>query len=192
MKKVVRIGVDLDGVVAKHPWRGFWVWLRRSKEKLLKKTARSRYYYPSTVVERLGWWVINWLKTPAVVPGDLFFSLAADPGVEFYLVTSRFKFLEASTLKWLEKHQLAKCFKKILINTTDSDPLKHKKQMVEKFKLDYFIDDSLEVVYQLCRRTKANIFWVVPAHKKPKDNHDRRVVTSKSLLAVVKNIFPER
>jgi len=35
-----RIGLDLDGVVARHSLRGFWIRLRLLKEKFLKKMKK--------------------------------------------------------------------------------------------------------------------------------------------------------
>lgn len=189
-KKVIRIGVDLDGVIAQHSLGGFWVWLRKLKEKILKKASVSNYYYPSTVFEKLGWRVINWVRKPLADKKGLFASLAKKKGVKFYLITSRFQFLEKLTKRWLKKHKLDFYFHRVLINIGDLDPFEFKTRMIKTLDLDFFIDDDLDSINYLKKKTKARFFWVVPGHKEKSDNHDNRVITCEDFIEALRKIFP--
>lgn len=188
-KKMVRIGVDLDGVIARHSLGGFWVWLRKTKEKILKGASISNYYYPSTIFERLGWKIIDWIRKPLVDRDGLFASLAKKGEIQFYLVTSRFKFLEKLTKKWLEKHNIDSYFHRVLINIDNLDPFEFKIRMIKELDLDFFIDDDLEVIDYLKEKTKTKLYWVVPGHKKKSDNHDSRVETCGDFLEALRKIF---
>lgn len=188
-KEVIKIGVDLDGVIATHPLKGFWVKLRRLKEKILKKVNSTTYYYPATLLEKTSWKAINWLKKPISDQGGLFSSLAQKNEVQFYLVTGRFNFLDKLTKKWLEKHQLKDFFYKIQINSDDLDPTIFKEKAVKKLGLDIFIDDDLEVLEYLKNRTKAKLFWIVPKYLNKIVNLNSRIENCGGFLDALRKIF---
>lgn len=187
-KKVIKIGVDLDGVVARHSLGGFWVWARKLKEKILKKMRSSTYYYPITPLEQLAWKVIDGVRKPFVDKDNLFTSFAKRDEVQFYLVTSRFKFLEKLTQGWLKKYRLGSGFYRVLINTKDIDPFVFKAKAVKNHGLGFFIDDDLEVINYLKNKTKARLYWVVPDHKNEKDNPDSQVKNCQDFPEALKKI----
>lgn len=189
-KKIIKVGVDLDGVVARHPLGGFWVWLRKLKEKILKKMHSSTYYYPATTFERLGWMVIDWERRPFIDKDNLFASLAKRDGVQFYLVTSRFKFLEKLTKDWLKKYRLDSCFYQVLINTDNIDPFIFKAKAIRNLGLDFFIDDDLDSINYLKDRTTAKFYWVVPGHKNKNDNHNCQIESCNDFLEALRKILP--
>lgn len=188
-KKVIKIGVDLDGVIATHPLKGFWVKLRRLKEKILKKVHLPTYYYPATLLEKTSWKAINWLKKPIRDQNGLFSSLAQKNEVQFYLVTGRFDFLDKLTKKWLEKHQLKDFFYKIQVNSDDIDPTIFKEKAIKEFGLDIFIDDDLEVLEYLKKSTQAKLFWIVPKHLNKNANLDFRIESCHNFLDALQKIF---
>lgn len=188
-KKPIRIGFDLDGVIAKHSFGGFWVVLRRLKERVLRGLHSSSYYYPSTDLEKLAWKVINWLRVPFNDEKELFSSLAC--GNEFYLVTGRFKFLEKQTVNWLKKYRLDGHFSKVLINTEDLNPILFKAKVIKKLGLDFFVDDDLEVIRELKKRTAAKLCWLVPSHRSKSDNYDGEIESCASLDEYLRRILAE-
>ena len=188
MNKPIKIAVDLDGVIAQHSLGGFWVWTRKAKEKILKKAHSSSYYYPSTVLEKTAWLIINGARRPFPDKNNFFASLVDGGGIQFYLVTSRFKFLEELTRNWLKKYNLDKNFHKILINSQDADPSLFKERAIRELELDYFIDDDLEVINYLEKKTKAKLYWVVPGHRKKTDNHNGGVITCDDFLDALRKI----
>lgn len=188
-KKTIRIGLDLDGVVAQHPWGGFWVWLRKLKEGTLKSACPSTYYYPSTFLERWAWMVIDWMKKPVFDQEGILAKLASQDQVKLYIITSRFIFLEKLTKKWLRKHKLDDFFHRVLINTEDLEPIVFKTNIVKEHNLSFFIEDDLEVINSLKKKTKAQFFWIVPPHKNKKENRDLKVKVKKSAIEALKEIL---
>jgi hypothetical protein len=188
-QKTFRIAVDLDGVIAKHALGGFWLKLRKIKEKTLKKTHLTTYYYPSTFIEKTAWKVINGLRRPTLDKNGLFLSLAQKKEVRFFLITSRFKFLEKLTHNWLKHHRLDSLFYKVLINTPNINPLVFKEQMIKKFNIDYVIDDDLEVIDYLKKRTAAKFYWVVPPYQKQTENKDKKIIICTDFLEALQKIF---
>ena len=188
-KKTIKIGVDLDGVVARHSLGGFWVWARKIKEKILKKMRSSTYYYPATPLEQLAWKIIDGARRPFVDKDNLFTSFAKRDEVQFYLVTSRFKFLEKLTQGWLKKYRLGSGFYQVLINTKDIDPLAFKTKAIKDHGLDFFIDDDLEVINYLKNKIPAKLYWVMPDHKNENDNPDSQVKSCQDFSEALRKIL---
>lgn len=185
----IRIGCDLDGVVAKHSLSGFWVKVRLLKEKLLKKTHTKEYYYPATKIERTAWRVINFLRVPDS-KGIVGLKDLQEKGCHFFLITSRFKFNEPSTLKWLKKYRLSSLFDKIIINVQDKSPIDFKIEAVTREKIDFFIDDDLEILLAL-EKTQAKLFWVVPGHRSLLENHRQKIRSCHSFAEALREIGKE-
>lgn len=182
----VRIGCDLDGVVAKHNLSGFWVKVRLLKEKLLKKAHTKAYYYPQTEIEQIAWKVINWFRVPNKKGIESLKELR-QKGYHFFLITSRFRFNEPSTEKWLKKYQLFSLFDKVIINVRDSSPIDFKVDAIDKEKIDFFIDDDLEVLSALCQ-TQTKLYWVIPGHRSHKENHQGRIQNCHSFAEALQEI----
>ena len=190
----VRIGCDLDGVVARHSLGGFWVKVRRLKEKLLKKAHSPKYYYPKSIFEKEAWKVINWLRVPDKEGVSLLRSIKLcllrerqKDGQLFFLITGRFEFNYPTTIKWLEKYKLSSLFEEVLVNIKDQDPIEFKVKEVGDQKITHFIDDDLEVLLAL-RKTGAKLYWVVPGHKDGKENHDSGIINCQNLKEALEKI----
>jgi len=185
-KREIRVGVDLDGVVAKQSFGGFWIKLRILKEKFLKKIDSQTYYYPKTKLEQLAWLLINWYRVP---DNDGLFLLKSleNRGFCFYLISSRLNFNCPSTIRWLEKYKLIPFFKEVLLNYQDQNPIAFKQEKVRDKKIDFFVDDDLEVLEALCS-TDAKLFWVVPGHRQGKENHQGKIKNCQSLKEALEKI----
>ena len=153
----IKVGFDLDGVIAQHTLGGFWFRLRKLKEKILKKTDGKEYYYPKSFLEKAAWLIIDWCRPP-LKEKKVFCALVKDKKFQFFLITGRFKFLDKLTRKWLKKHQLTDCFEQIFVNVKNKDPRKFKNQKIQELNLDYFIDDEKETVRFLRKRVLTKIF----------------------------------
>lgn len=185
----IKIGCDLDGVVAKHSLGGLWVKLRILKERMLKKAKDKDYYYPKTELERFAWKIINWLRVADKEGTDLLKKLKGENFI-FYLVTSRLKFNYSSTIDWLKKRTLLPVFEEVLVNVQNENPVEFKVKAVEREKINYFIDDDLEVLTALCR-TKAKLFWVIPGHRNGEENHEGRITNCQSFADALGEIARE-
>ena len=184
--KEIQVGLDLDGVVAKHSLGGFWVKVRIIKEAILKGAHSKKYYFPKTKLEQLAWIVINWCRVPDKKGTDLLKSLA-QKNFCFFLISSRLKFNYPSTIKWLKKYGLFTLFKKVLLNTKDENPIYFKVEKIKSEKIDFFIDDDLEVLIALCQ-TKAKLFWIVPGHKNGDENHENKIINCNSYKEALEKI----
>lgn len=183
-KKTIRVGFDLDGVVAKHSLGGFWVRIRRLKEEILKKLHTDAYYYPKTTLERGVWKIINWLRIPDVEGINLARGLKKK-GWKFYLITGRFNFNYPLTVKWLKRHNLYDFFEKVYVNVGDVDPTVFKKEKIKQEKIDFFIDDDLEVLNNLNGEC-LKLLWVVPKHRNGSENGYHNINTCKDLHEALK------
>jgi len=183
--KVIRVGVDLDGVIAQHSLGGFWFKLRKFKERVLRRTHSPSYYFPETFVERNAWIIIDWLRQP-FKERNLLLSLAKDKKIKFYLITGRFKFLERLTIKWLKRNKLFNCFEKVLINTDNLEPTKFKAQKINQLDLNFFIDDDLDTILALKKKTPAKLYWLMAVENK--EINDSRVIPARSLVEALKQI----
>ena len=187
--KEIRVGLDLDGVVAKHGLGGFWVKVRIIKEAILKSVHSKKYYFPKTKLEQLAWVTINWCRVPDKKGLDLLKSLA-EKKFRFFLISSRLKFNYPSTIKWLKKYKLFDLFEKVLLNTKDGNPIYFKVEKIGSEKIDFFIDDDLEVLIALCQ-TKAKLFWVVPGHRNGDENHENKITNCGSYKEALEKIVIE-
>ena len=187
-RKIIRVGIDMDGVLARHSVGGFWVWVRKVKENLLKKSNCSSYYYPTSWIERFTWKIINERKKPFSTNIRILQRMKNDGNFRFFLVTGRFKFMEEQTRNWLAKYKLDSVFEKILINIPDIDPMTFKKKTIEKYDLDVYIEDDLEIINFLKGKTKTKYLWVVPHYRHESENKDEDVVVCKNLSEALKKI----
>ena len=168
MDNQIKIGFDLDGVLAQHALGGFWFKLRKLKEKLLKKTHSSSYYFPKTFIEKIGWMAIDWFRR-SLNEKDLLCSLAKKKNFKLYLITGRFKFLERLTIEWLKKNKLFTCFEKVFVNAQDLEPTGFKAKKINQLGLDFYIDDDLDTISDLRKKTSIEIIDAQNLNKFLKD-----------------------
>jgi len=188
--KIIKIGFDLDGVLAKHSLGGFWFRLRKAKEKILKNLGASSYYYPKTFLERWAWMIIDWFRRP-LAKGEkkLLIDFARCQNVKVFLVTGRFGFLKGLTLRWLQKNNLFSCFDKIVVNVNDGDPTLAKARSISKLKIDYFVDDDLEVLKKLTKISSAKLFWLVPQYRNERENSNPQIRSVTNLAQVFREVI---
>jgi hypothetical protein len=157
--KVVRIGVDFDGVVAYNPFR-----LIRAPVKWFKKRflgiSKTTFFVPKTPAERLIWIIIHESSFFPARGTKLLNGLATNPSYEFHLVTGRYGFLKNNLMKWLKRYHLDATFKTININENCEQPHIFKDKMINKLKLDAFIEDNLDIVRYLENKSKTKILWI--------------------------------
>lgn len=158
MKKL-RIGLDFDGVVAYNPFR-----IVRAPIAFIKKNILGvknlKFYVPQTDLQKLLWIIVHESSFFPANGTDLLRELSSRNDIEFHLVTARFHFLQASLDRWLIKYDLKKVFTSINMNTQDNQPHIHKLKMIQRLKLDYFVEDNWDIINYLKGKTPAEIFWI--------------------------------
>jgi hypothetical protein len=187
--KMVKIGFDLDGVLARHYLDRFWFMMRKRKEKeLLAKDGRG-YIYPETWLEKLFLTAINRLRRISSLDREEIKALANREGLEIYLVTGRFGFLQDLTLSWLKRNNLIRYFSYVFLNKDNQDPTYFKASVINRQGLDIFIDDDLEVLERLSSKTGARLFWLVPDWRKTEENGHYGIVSINSLGEIFSKTF---
>jgi len=159
MTRKLVVGFDFDGVVAYNPFR-----VVRAPIKWVKKTFMNKrgvsFFVPKAGWQRVIWGVIHESSVmPAEGVGRLK-QLVSGGRIEAHLITGRFGFLEKSLRRWLAKNDLEQYFKSINVNTQAQQPHEFKLAMIEKLKLDAYIEDNLDVVEYVRGRTKTRILWI--------------------------------
>lgn len=158
-KKIIRIGLDFDGVVAYNPFR-----IIRAPVAFIKRyifgVKKLSFYTPRSHWERIFWIIVHESSMFPAIGVDTVRRACKKKNVEFYLVTARFHFLQPSLYRWLRRNNLCDVFHAIHINQEDKQPHLHKLAVINKLHLDYFVEDNWDIVQFLRGKTKTKIFWV--------------------------------
>lgn len=157
-KRELRVGFDFDGVIAYSPTRLLRAPISFIKRKILKKKGVS-FFVPKNKWHKIVWAIIFGPSVFAEKGTYLIKEYAISH--DLYLITGRFDFLEISMMKWLKKYDLEKCFKNIFVNRDKKQPHEFKKVLINKLRLDYFVEDNWDAVEFLdmnCPKTK--ILWI--------------------------------
>lgn len=167
------VTIDLDGVVAKHPFQSLLVKIRKKKEKFLKKAGQKKFYYPKTKIEQLIWILLNRMKKPSKKDIKALKNLS-QKNIKIILVSNRFKFLKKETLSWLKKYNLDNLFNKIYLNTENIDLNEFKCQIIKKVNANYHIDDEEEIAHHLFHHNSSLKILLIGKNKKM-ENHRIKV-----------------
>lgn len=159
MSKVIRIGLDFDGVVVYDPVRVARALVKWFKRRVLRK-AKLSFFVPKNKWQELVWRVAFGASIFPANGVDKLKKMAGDPQYEFYLITGRFGFLDKHIFDWLKNNHLERTFKKVYINDNTGQPHLFKERIIDELKLDYFVEDNLDVVLYLANKVKTRILWV--------------------------------
>ncbi len=87
--------------------------------------------------------------------------LAIENNHTYYLISSRFGFLKKTTEKLVGKHGIDKMFRSLHFNFVNDQPHLFKNQLIQKLKIDQYIDDDLSLLNFLAEKNlKAKFFWL--------------------------------
>jgi len=87
-------------------------------------------------------------------------TLLKKDGIEAYVITARFNFLQNNANSWFKKLNRNNVFKQLYVNTHNQQPHFYKEKLTNQLKLDIFVDDNYDIVRYLSKKTKADIFWI--------------------------------
>lgn len=78
-----------------------------------------------------------------------------------YLVSSRFSFLKQPTRTIVRTHKLDKIFQELYFNFNNEQPHIFKSRIINKLKLDKFVDDDLHLLkYVASKNNKIKLYWL--------------------------------
>jgi len=152
-QKIIRFGFDLDGVIINKPPlvpKVLIEWFFKGGQKGL------HYRFPTTVLEqqirKLSH--IYLFRPPIRKNINTIKQFHKQKGWWFYLITSRYSFLEKETYLWLEKRKVSKLFKKVCFNRKDEQPHLFKEKKLKELEIDVYFEDDRSIANYLRRKTE--------------------------------------
>lgn len=99
-------------------------------------------------------------------------SLASKNQHKHYLISSRFSFLKKPTEKLIQKHKFDKLFENLYFNFSNNQPHFYKNEIIQKLKIDRYVDDDLSLLTFLAdKNPKTKFFWLNKRIKKTLDKN---------------------
>lgn len=151
MKKILRVGFDMDGVILYNPIkfiRPIAKLFKPIKSFFLKQKSES-FYFPKSNIEKFLFYLLH--KTSFKVdPGINYINdLVKAKKIKAYIVTGRYSFLKKDYETWLKKINAKEIFEKCYQNTNDLQPDEFKKTIIKKLNLDIYVEDNWDIVQKL-------------------------------------------
>jgi hypothetical protein len=160
-KRIIKVGLDFDGVVTYNPFRVARLIISFIKHKILK-INKIGFFVPNNFWQRWLYYLI--IVIPSAFPANgvaLLKEMSVLKRFKFYLITGRFDFVKNNTLAWLRYYGLIKVFKNIYINDDNEQPHEFKKRIIKIEKFDYFIEYNWDIVQSLNgMNTRTKMFWI--------------------------------
>ena len=182
---MIRVGLDFDGVVAYNPFRIARPIVAYFKHDILK-IKKLRFWYPQKKWQQIFWIILHESSVYPANGVDLVRSLVDERKIEAHLITARYSFLDNHLYKWLNKYKLRKYFKTINLNVDDEQPHIFKEKLIGKYKLDYFIEDNLDIVKHLVNKGKKNIYWIYNIFDRAYPHKNKFPYLKYALLEIIK------
>lgn len=163
LKKKLRVGFDLDGVILYNPvriFRPFASFFKFLKPYLFHEKIES-FYFPHSRLEKFVWRQLH--KTSfRIADGYTDISRMAKKGaIDAYLITSRYDFLKPDFDYWVKKLGGKTVFKGCFYNKKNLQPNVFKRQMIKKLNLDYFVEDNWGIIQKLNGSLKKiKVLWL--------------------------------
>lgn len=187
-KRVVRIGLDFDGVVTYNPMRIARLVVSFFKHKVLK-IRKLGFFVPKNEWQK--WFYRMGIVWPSFCPARgtrLLKILAKSSKYQFYLLSGRYGFTKNETYRWLKKYRLADEFKTIFMNENNEQPHRFKEKIIKREKFDYFIEDNLDIVRDLNNKSiKTEVYWIYNILDGWRDYQEKFPYLEKALEKIVSN-----
>lgn len=164
-KRKIKVGFDFDGVIAYNPFRIIRPIMAAVKKNVFG-VKKLKFWYPQKRWQQIFWTILHESSIfPSVGIGE--FKKRVKKGeIEAHLITARYSFLEEHLCKWLDRYGLRRYFRTVNLNRRDEQPHLFKERLIEKYKMDIFIEDNLDIVKYLHvkQETKGmkhtKIYWI--------------------------------
>lgn len=163
-KQIIKIGFDLDGVILYNPLVIGRPIIAFIKQKILRK-RKTKFYVPKNTFSR---WILKILHKSSlfVAKGfDRVPDLSHKMGLDIYIVTARFGFLQSDLDHWLRQINASKLCKAYFMNKENEQPHLFKEKKILDLKLNYFVEDNWDIVNHLQKSKAVNklgtkILWI--------------------------------
>lgn len=199
MKRPLKVGFDLDGVILYNPIRVLRP-LSALISKLIFKKKTTSFFIPQNPIAKFAWYLLH--KTsfiPARGLNDLR-KLVKEGKVEAHLITGRYSSLTHDFQSWMKSLNSEHLFASQSHNVKNEQPHIFKQNMIKKLGLDIFVEDNWDIVKELKvksspnaqsgsailrNREKFKIFWITNLldHRIP---HEHKFHNLKSVVNYLK------
>jgi len=193
MKKQLRVGFDLDGVLLYNPARIARPIIAFIKKYIIKRDL-SKFYYPKNKLES---WIWNFLHKSSLWPAsgiDTIHQLIKNKKIKAYIISARYESLKIDFNYWVKKIDPKKNFSGHYFNDKNEQPYLFKEKMIKKLKLDIYVEDNWDIASHLKSKIKdlpagrqgqrSKIFWIYNIL----DKHIKYQYKFFSLNSVIKEI----
>lgn len=100
-------------------------------------------------------------RPPIIGNMDYIKNLALANKNKYYLISSRFSFLQNKTTALIKHHNLDKIFNAMYFNYQNRQPHEFKNEVIQDLKLDMYVDDDLQLSEYLAKNNpKTKFFWL--------------------------------
>jgi hypothetical protein len=155
----MRIGFDLDNIFIHTPPMipGSLI------EKFYKERDNGvlRYRIPSKPDQLLRQLIHFPILRPPMKDNLAYLRTLVSKDNQLYLISSRFKFLEKRTKQLIKRHKLDTIFDGLYFNFDNKQPHEFKNEMIQKLKLDMFIDDDLSLLNFVAKHNPKTKFFLL-------------------------------
>lgn len=161
-KQILKVGFDLDGVLLYNPARIARPIIVFFKKIFLKKEV-DKFHYPQTKIQKLIWLMLHKVVFGPALGYDELKKLIKSKKIKAYIITGRNESLKDDYNRWMKKLDAKKYFSGCFFNDKNEQPYLFKERMINKLKLDLYVEDNLDITSYLKSRIKdqeSKIFWI--------------------------------
>lgn len=160
IKKPLKIGFDLDGVILYNPARIIRPIISLLKKRKIIQRKELQFFVPQSSWQKAFWRLFH-KSSLFIAPGlEEIEKLVKQGKVEAYIVTGRFDHLQEDTFDWFKKFKHRHIFKDFYMNDKNEQPHLFKERKIKELKLDYFVEDNWDIVRYLSEKQKTPIIWM--------------------------------
>lgn len=173
MKKQLRVGFDLDGVILYNPARIVRPIIVKLK-KIFFKNDVEKFHLPQNWLQKTAW---LFLHKSSLFPSSGLHDikkLIETGKIEAYIISARYELLKDDFDSWLNNINAKKYFKGCYHNNDNEQPYLYKEKMIKKLNLDIYVEDNWDIVKYLKSKVKsqksplrpsgfegrAKVFWI--------------------------------
>ena len=170
---IKRIGLDFDKVLVEYPpvipYSVITFFYRYGLVPIKRDNPGLTYRLPGPFEQKIRLLThFSFLRRPIEDNILALKELSGEKNTELYLVSGRFGFLEKKTMELMREYGLKKYFKKIFFNFENHQPHEFKLELIKKLGIGFFIDDDIEILLYLTKKTTGvKYFWITPDKKSP-------------------------
>lgn len=160
MKKPLKVGFDLDGVILYNPARIMRPVVALIKKALLKK-KKLKFYVPENPREKLLWKLFHKSSLFTASGFEEVEKMVNKKDIEAYIITARYDFLKDDFHAWLKGKKADKYLKAYFHNEKNEQPHIYKERKLRELDLDVFVEDNLDIVRHLKKTfPDKHIIWI--------------------------------